>query len=154
VPRRLVASRHTRTTGDIKRSPSTRLLAASIPADATYGGGGRVEDTDGLNVKYGPSIKLGKLKLNLFGALFGAWEVFWGIVYWYPAMTMYGLLRSISSKLPGDFMQRIDPYRRVPICIAYCWGLLSMGLFGLWPLVEGRENLEVLREIDENGKRG
>ncbi len=29
-----------------------------------------------------------------------------------------------------------------------------MGLFGLWPVVEGRENLEVLREIDDNGKRG
>ena len=100
------------------------------------------------------AIKLGKLKINIFGALFGAWEIFWGIFYWYPAMTLYGLLRSISSKLPGDIMQKIDPYRRVPICIAYGLGLLSMGLFGLWPVVEGRENLEMLREMDDNGKRG
>lgn len=51
-------------------------------------------------------------------------------------------------------MQKIDPFRRVPINIAYTWGWLSMAIFGLWPVVEGRENLEVLREVDENGKKG
>ncbi|KAL7533075.1 hypothetical protein ACHAXR_005026, partial [Thalassiosira sp. AJA248-18] len=42
-------------------------------------------------------------------------------------------------------MQKIDPFRRIPICVGYIWGLLSFSLFGLWPVVEGRENLEVLR---------
>jgi len=66
-------------------------------------------------------------------------------------MTIYGLSRSISKRLPGkfDIMEKIDPYRRIPIMVAYTWGLISMGLFGLWPIVEGRENLEALR--DDNG---
>ena len=51
-------------------------------------------------------------------------------------------------------MQKIDPFRRIPICAGYMWGLLSMTVFGMWPAVEGRENLEVLREVDENGKKG
>ena len=67
---------------------------------------------------------------------------------------LYGILRSVSSKLPWDFMHKIDPFRRIPICIAYTWGLLCMPFFGLWPIVEGRENLELLREADENGKKG
>jgi hypothetical protein len=29
-----------------------------------------------------------------------------------------------------------------------------MSLFGMWAEVQGRENLEVLREVDENGKKG
>lgn len=107
-----------------------------------------------MNIKYGPAITIGKLKINLFGAIFGFWEIFWGVFYWYPAMVLYGLSRTISSKLPGDVMRRIDPFRRIPICVGYIWGLLSMTLFGLWPVVEGRENLEVLREVDENGKKG
>ena len=100
------------------------------------------------------AITLGKLKINLFGALFGIWEVFWGIVFWYPALTLYRLLRWVSRSLPGDVMQKIDPFRRIPICAGYMWGLLSMTVFGMWPAVEGRENLEVLREVDENGKKG
>ena len=66
-------------------------------------------------------------------------------------MTIYGLSRSISKRLPGkfDIMEKIDPYRRIPIMVAYTWGLISMGLFGLWPIVEGQENLEALR--DDNG---
>lgn len=134
---------------NVKYGSTSNLFAASIAADTSVIG------ATNLNVKYGPSIKVGKLKINLFGAFFGIWEIFWGLFYWYPLMTLYGTLRWISAKvLPGDFMQRIDPYRRVPICIAYGWGLLSMGLFGLWPVVEGRENLEVLREINDNGKKG
>lgn len=127
---------------------ASRLFSATaISADDAY-------DSDGSNVNYGPSITLGKLKINLFGAIFGFWEVFWGVFYWYPAMTLYGLSRAISAKLPGDIMQKLDPFRRIPICIAYGWGLLSMTLFGMWPAVEGRENLDVLREVDENGKKG
>lgn len=100
------------------------------------------------------AITIGKLKINMFGALFGMWEILWGVVYWYPAMMLYGILRSISSKLPWDFMNKIDPFRRIPICIAYTWGLLCMPFFGLWPIVEGRDNLELLRTVDENGKKG
>lgn len=100
------------------------------------------------------AITLGKLKINLFGALFGIWEIFFGVFYWYPCMVLYGLSRSISAKLPGDLMKKIDPFRRIPICVAYIWGLLSMTPFGMWPVVEGRENLEALREVDENGKKG
>ena len=133
---------------NVKYGSTSSLFGASIAADASVIG------ATNLNVKYGPSIKVGKLKINLFGAFFGIWEIFWGLFYWYPLMTLYGTLRWISAKVPGDFMQLIDPYRRVPICIAYGWGLLSMGLFGLWPVVEGRENLEVLREINDNGKKG
>lgn len=96
------------------------------------------------------AITLGKLKINIFGAIFGIWEVFWGCFFWYPMMTIYALLR----KLPGDVLGKIDPYRRIPINIGYTWGLLSMTLFGMWPKVEGRENLEALREVDENGKKG
>lgn len=106
------------------------------------------------NIIYTPAITLGKLKINLFGALFGIWEIFWGVFYWYPAMVIYGLSRTISAKLPGDLMQKIDPFRRIPICVGYIWALLSMSIFGMWPVVEGRENLEVLREVDENGKKG
>ena len=71
-------------------------------------------------------------------------------------MTIYGILRGISSKLPKsmNFMDKIDPFRRIPICVAYMWGLLSMTIFGMWPVVEGRENLELIREVDENGKKG
>lgn len=71
-------------------------------------------------------------------------------------MTLYIMLNWISSKLPKklDFMEKIDPYRRVPIMVAYIWGLLSMTPFGMWPVVEGKENLEALREVDENGKKG
>ena len=69
-------------------------------------------------------------------------------------MTLYGILRTVSAKLPFDFMHKLDPFRRIPVCLAYTWGLLSMALFGLWPIVEGRENLELLREVDENGKKG
>ena len=157
-PRQIVTPRHANVySGDnYGRSPprsntsrsTSNLFGASIAADASVIG------ATNLNVKYGPSIKVGKLKINLFGAFFGIWEIFWGLFYWYPLMTLYGTLRWISAKVPGDFMQLIDPYRRVPICIAYGWGLLSMGLFGLWPVVEGRENLEVLREINDNGKKG
>jgi len=133
-----------------KRSPraatTLRSASAAISAD-----GGR---SDEFNVKYGPAITLGKLKINLFGAIFGFWEIFWGVFYWYPAMTLYGLSRWVSSKLPGDIMHKIDPFRRIPINVAYVWGCLSMTIFGLWPVVEGRENLEVLREVDENGKKG
>lgn len=107
-----------------------------------------------LVVLSAPAITLGKLKINIFGGILGLWEVFWGVVYWYPAMTLYGLSRTISSKLPGDLMRRIDPFRRIPICIAYVWALLSYNVFGMWPAVEGKENLEVLREVDGNGKKG
>ena len=70
-------------------------------------------------------------------------------------MTLYGLSRTISSKLPGDLLgKKIDPFRRIPIMVAYIWGWMSFTPFGMWPLVEGRENLEVLREVDENGKKG
>jgi len=96
------------------------------------------------------AITLGKLKVNFFGAIFGIWEIFWGIFYWYPAMTLYSLLR----KIPGDLMNKIDPFRRIPICIGYIWGLLSMTIFGMWPKVEGWENLEILREVKKNGKKG
>lgn len=153
-PRQIVNPRHVNvySVDYCKRSPprsntcaTSSLFVASIAADTSV---------ILSNVKYGPSIKVGKLKINLFGAFFGIWEIFWGLFYWYPLMTLYGTMRWISAKLPGDFMQVIDPYRRVPICIAYGWGLLSMGLFGLWPVVEGRENLEVLREINDNGKKG
>ncbi len=65
-------------------------------------------------------------------------------------MTLYSLLR----KIPGDLMGKIDPFRRIPICIGYIWGLLSMTFFGMWPKVEGRENLEGLREMNDNGKKG
>lgn len=124
-----------------RSSSATKIYSAAIAADAS--------DT---NIKYGPAITIGKLKINIFGAIFGLWEVFWGVFYWYPMMTIYGLSRSISKRLPGkfDIMEKIDPYRRIPIMVAYTWGLISMGLFGLWPVVEGRENLEALR--DDNGK--
>lgn len=65
-------------------------------------------------------------------------------------MTMYGLLR----KMPGDLLGKIDPFRRIPISLGYVWGLITMTIFGMWAKVEGRENLEVLREVDENGKKG
>lgn len=156
-PRQIVNPRHVNVVSSVDdycRSPprsntscaKSSLFAASIEADTSVIGRS--------NVKYGPYIKVGELKINLFGAFFGVWEIFWGLFYWYPLMTLYGTLRWISAKLPGDFMQLIDPYRRVPICIAYGWGLLSMGPFGLWPVVKGRENLEVLREINDNGKKG
>jgi len=94
---------------------------------------------------------LGKLKINIFGGLFGLWEVFWGIVFWYPALMFYALSRKISSMLPGDILgKKIDPFRRIPICAGYIWGLISMTLFRMWPKIEGKENLEELR--DENGK--
>ena len=76
--------------------------------------------------------------------------MFWGVFFWYPAMTIYGLLR----KLPGDLLGKIDPFRRIPINIGYTWGLITMTIFGMWARIEGRENLEVLREVDENGKKG
>mmetsp|Transcript_20041 Transcript_20041/g.43443 ORF Transcript_20041/g.43443 Transcript_20041/m.43443 type:complete len:368 (-) Transcript_20041:233-1336(-) len=141
---------------DYRRSPratSTRLFSATaISADGAYNGA--AGNSDELNVKYGPAITLGKLKINLFGAIFGFWEIFWGVFYWYPAMILYSLSRWISSKLPGNIMQKIDPFRRIPINVAYIWGCLSMTIFGLWPVVEGRENLEMLREVDVNGKKG
>lgn len=139
-------------------SPPSRLRtsklfsAEAIAADGASNDGAL--DSERVNVKYGPAITLGKLKINIFGAILGLWEVFWGVVYWYPAMTLYSVSRTISSKLPGDLMRRIDPFRRVPICIAFVWAYLSYGVFGMWPTVEGRENLEVLRELDENGKKG
>jgi 1-acyl-sn-glycerol-3-phosphate acyltransferase len=133
-------------------SGNTRLFsaAAAVSADGAYSN----EASSDVNVKYGPAFKIGKLKINLFGAIFGMWEIFWGVVFWYPSMALYTLLQAMSSKLPGNIMQKIDPFRRMPICIAYAWGLLSFTLFGLWPKVEGRENLELLREVDENGKKG
>jgi hypothetical protein len=96
------------------------------------------------------AIKIGKLKINIFGAIFGLWEIFWGAFFWYPAMTLYGLMR----KMPGDLLGKIDPFRRIPICIGYAWGLMVMTFFGLWAKLEGKENLEVLREVDENGRKG
>ena len=67
---------------------------------------------------------------------------------------LYVLLRKISSMLPGDiFGKKIDPFRRIPINIGYTWGMLSYSLFGLWPKVLGKENLEVLREVTEDGKK-
>lgn len=137
-----------------QRPFATKLFTATaIPIDVAYNN----DDTavaDTVNINYGPAITLGKLKINIFGALFAMWEIFWGVCLWYPLLTIYGLLRSISSKLPGDFMNKIDPFRRIPINVGYVWGLISMTPFGMWPAVEGMENLEVLREVDENGKKG
>jgi hypothetical protein len=56
--------------------------------------------------------------------------------------------------MPGDLLGKIDPFRRIPISLGYVWGLITMTIFGMWAKVEGRENLEVLREVDENGKKG
>jgi len=109
---------------------------------------------ENYKVKYGPAITLGKLKINIFGAIFGVWEVFWGIFFWYPMLMLYALSRKISSMLPGDLLgKKIDPFRRIPINIGYTWGLLSFTLFRMWPKIEGMENLEALREVDENGKK-
>ena len=66
----------------------------------------------------------------------------------------YALSRKISSMLPGDILgKKIDPFRRIPINIGYIWGLISFTLFRMWPKIEGLENLEALREVDENGKK-
>ena len=100
------------------------------------------------------AITLGKLKINLFGAFFGLWEVFWGALFWYPVTSLYGFARAISSKLPGDLIKRIDPFRRFPCCVGYIWAVLSFSPWLLWPKLEGRENLDTLREVDENGKKG
>lgn len=68
---------------------------------------------------------------------------------------LYALSRKISSMLPGDILgKKIDPFRRIPINVGYVWGLISMTVFRMWPKVVGMENLEVLREVDENGKKG
>eukprot|EP00804_Cyclotella_cryptica_P022301 CCRYP_015599-RA/>CCRYP_015599-RA protein AED:0.06 eAED:0.06 QI:77/1/1/1/0.6/0.16/6/2714/358 len=128
---------------------SIKLHSAATSADGSFGSGATA-DIPSLNVRYGPAIKIGKLRINLFGAIFGLWEVFWGVFFWYPAMTLYGLLR----RMPGDLLGKLDPFRRIPICIGYTWGLIVMTLFGMWAKVEGRENLEVLREVDKNGKKG
>mmetsp|Transcript_40027 Transcript_40027/g.96303 ORF Transcript_40027/g.96303 Transcript_40027/m.96303 type:complete len:380 (-) Transcript_40027:285-1424(-) len=120
--------------------------AAAIPvADSEDGG---------TNINYGPAFKVGKLKVNLFALLFGLYEVTWGILFWYPVMTLYALLRKISSKLPFHPLRRIDPFRRIPICAGFVWAMLSFTPFGMWPKVEGRENLDVIREVEEDGKRG
>eukprot|EP00986_Skeletonema_menzelii_P015928 scaffold12989_cov157-Skeletonema_menzelii.AAC.10 len=109
---------------------------------------------ESYNINYGPAITLGKLKINIFGAIFGLWEVAWGIIFWYPMLMLYALSRKISSMLPGDILgKKIDPFRRIPINIGYIWGLISFTLFRMWPKVEGLENLEALREVDENGKK-
>lgn len=109
---------------------------------------------DGKSHRYGPAITLGKLKINLFGSFFGLWEIVWGVLLWYPVTTLYRFFRIISSKLPGDLMKRLDPYRRIPICVGYIWALLSFSPFFLMPKLDGEENLDVLREQNENGKRG
>jgi len=115
-------------------------LFASTPLHSTNS---FVHD-DNSTLTYGPAIRVGKLKINLFGAVFGLWEVFWGAAFWYPSLMLYILAR----KLPGNLVGRIDPFRRIPIAIAYVWGLLSMTVFGMWPKVEGRENLEALRDVN------
>lgn len=125
-----------------------------MSADGAGNSHGDTLNPNNANVKYGPAITLGKLKINIFGGILGIWEVFWGVCFWYPAMMLYGLLRTITSKLPGNLIQRIDPYRRVPTFIGYTWAMLSYSPFGMWASVEGRENLEMLREVDENGKKG
>lgn len=99
---------------------------------------------------YTIAIKIGKLKINTFGAIYGAWQVLWGVIFWYPALTLYGLLR----RMPGDWLGKLDPFRRIPINIGYTWGLITMSLFGMWPSIEGMGNLEVLREVGKNGKVG
>lgn len=67
---------------------------------------------------------------------------------------LYAFSRKISSMLPGDIIgKKIDPYRRIPINIGYMWGVLSMSMFRIWPKIEGIENLEALRVVDENGKK-
>ena len=56
--------------------------------------------------------------------------------------------------LPGDILgKKLDPFRRIPINIGYIWGLISYTLFRMWPKIEGMENLEALRVVDENGKK-
>eukprot|EP00581_Thalassiosira_minuscula_P004367 CAMPEP_0183736256 /NCGR_PEP_ID=MMETSP0737-20130205/48890_1 /TAXON_ID=385413 /ORGANISM="Thalassiosira miniscula, Strain CCMP1093" /LENGTH=379 /DNA_ID=CAMNT_0025970207 /DNA_START=55 /DNA_END=1194 /DNA_ORIENTATION=- len=140
-----------------KTSPcaTTKLFsAAAISAEGAANGDNSSVSSENLNINYGPAIKLGKLKINIFGAIFGFWEVFWGVFFWYPAMTLYSTSRWISSKLPGDILAKVDPYRRIPINIGYIWGLLSFTIFRMWPRLEGVENLEMLREVDENGKKG
>ena len=90
----------------------------------------------------------------MFGAIVGLWEITWGILFWYPMLTLYALARKISSMLPGDILgKKIDPFRRIPINIGYMWGCLSFNIFRIWPKVEGMENLEALRVVDENGKK-
>lgn len=139
-------------------SPPSALISSSHKRFATGLFSATVISADGksnsVNVNYGPAITLGKLKINLFAATVGLWEVFWGAFFWYPVTTLYGLSRVISSKLPGDLMKRIDPYRRIPICVGYIWALLSFSPWLLWPKLEGRENLDMLREADKNGKKG
>ncbi|KAL7527037.1 hypothetical protein ACHAWF_002016 [Thalassiosira exigua] len=122
-----------------------------MSADDAYRGGDAV-GAEAFNIKYGPAIKLGKLKINLFGALYGMWQILWGVCFWYPTVMLYAFLRWITSKLPGNLVERIDPFRRFPIMVAYTWGLITMTPFFMWPVVEGRENLEVLREVDEKLK--
>jgi 1-acyl-sn-glycerol-3-phosphate acyltransferase len=108
-----------------------------------------------LSVHFSEAMTLGKLKINIFGAIFALWEVSWGIVFWYPMLMLYAFARKISSMLPGDILgKKIDPFRRIPINVGYIWGLLSMTIFRMWPKIVGIENLDVLREVDENGKKG
>lgn len=104
---------------------------------------------------FSEAITLGGLKINIFGAIFGVWECSMGALFWYPGLMMYAFARKISSMLPGDLLgTKIDPFRRIPINIGYMWGLLSMTVFRMWPKITGMENLEALREVDENGKKG
>lgn len=147
------ADRKSLSSASSKSSCATKLFSANaISANGARNDG--APNSDSMKINYGPSIRLGKLKLNLFGAIIGLWEIFCGVFLWYPAMALYGLARAISSKLPGDLLSKIDPYRRIPINFGFAWALLSYSLFGMWPAVEGRENLEVLRVVDENGKKG
>ncbi len=68
---------------------------------------------------------------------------------------LYAFARKISSMLPGDILgKKIDPFRRIPINVGYIWGLLSFTFFRMWPKIVGIENLEALREVKENGKKG
>mmetsp|Transcript_34969 Transcript_34969/g.64285 ORF Transcript_34969/g.64285 Transcript_34969/m.64285 type:complete len:360 (+) Transcript_34969:89-1168(+) len=148
TPRPTFGSPPSLATSPPRRTRATKLFSANAIA------AGGAPNSDNVTVNYGPAITLGKLKINLFGGILGLWEVFWGVVYWYPAMILYSILRTVSSKLPGDFMQKIDPHRRIPNLIGFAWALVSYTPFGMWPVVEGREHLEVLREVRENGKKG
>lgn len=78
--------------------------------------------------------------MNWFGAVFGVWSIFFGVL-------TYGLLKTyelIHRMMPQGF----DPTRRIPTPITHAWGMLKLAPFGTFPVLRGTENLELLYDKD------